>query len=342
VALVAPLVPFVMRRANRACVVGGMLLDAVVTAVFPWCSGAAAWHLLRLLGGAGTALSLIPMETLVNHDAAPEHRARDFGIYAFCVALGIALGSVVGLPLYPWLPRLTFALGGTVTLLAIGFALAAIPAGGRYETVSEEEACLPVTASVLSLGTAWAQGFLEGGTITFLSIYLLALGYTEAGTGTLLGGLFAGVILAQLPLATLADRIGRLRVLLLCHALVLTGLICVPFARSPLPLGGWLFLLGATCGALYPLGLALLGERVPPAGLAKANAWYLASNCAGSLSGPLLIGLAIDGFGLRAQFAVGAAAVLLVVGAWMVLAQRSGDRSQKSEIQSKEPSKRVA
>jgi MFS family permease len=77
--------------------------------------------------------------------------------------------------------------------------------------------------------------------------------------------------------------------------------------------GGWLFVLGASCGALYPLGLALLGERIPASGLAKANAWYLASNCAGSLSGPVVIGLTIDHFGLGAQFATGALAVLLVL-----------------------------
>jgi MFS family permease len=328
VALAAPFVPWLMRHANRGSVVAGMLIDAATTAAFPWIEGALAWHLLRLIGGAGTALSLIPMETLVNHDAAPEHRARDFGVYASCVALGIALGSVVGLPLYPHLPRLAFALGGLVTLLAVAFAWLGLPA--RSNELLELDSVVESTlhhapqstrhASMLGLGTAWVQGFIEGGTITFLSIYLFSLGYSEAGVSILMGGLFAGVILAQLPLAALADRVGRLRVLLLCHALVLAGLTCVPWTRPALLLGGWLFVLGACCGALYPLGLALLGERVPAAGLARANAWYLASNCAGSLSGPLLLGLAIDAFGLRAQFAVGAAAVLVVMGGWVVLA----------------------
>jgi MFS family permease len=192
---------------------------------------------------------------------------------------------------------------------------------------------------VLSFGTAWVQGFLEGGTITFLSLYLLSLGYNEAGVGTLLGGLFAGVILAQLPLATLADRLGRLRILLLCHALIVAGLASVPRALSPALLQGWLFVLGACCGALYPLGLALLGERVRPDALARANAWYLASNCAGSLSGPILLGLAIDAFGLGVQFTVGMAAVVCVLGIWMVLARRECDeplaRTQKPSEESR-------
>src|SRR5579872_193518 len=63
------LVPCLMRWRSRACVVGGMFLDALTTAVFPYAPGPIAWFLLRLLGGAGTALSLIPVETLVNHNA---------------------------------------------------------------------------------------------------------------------------------------------------------------------------------------------------------------------------------------------------------------------------------
>ena len=79
-----------------------------------------------------------------------------------------------------------------------------------------------------------------------------------------------------------------------------------------------LFVLGATCGALYPLGLALLGERVPSSGLARANSWYLASNCAGSLSGPAVVGQVIYLFGLRAQFTAAAAALLAVLAVWAV------------------------
>src|SRR5262245_25015603 len=83
VAVTAPAVPRLMRRHNRACAVAGMLLDAATTAAFPLASAPAAWHLLRFAAGVGTALSLIPMETLVNHNAPPARRARDFGVYAF-------------------------------------------------------------------------------------------------------------------------------------------------------------------------------------------------------------------------------------------------------------------
>src|SRR5205814_2364057 len=122
----------------------------------------------------------------------------------------------------------------------------------------------------------------------FLALYLLSRGYGETLAGGLMAVLFAGVVAAQLPIGWLADRFGRRRVLLACHGLLLAGLVLVPLTPWTLPLALQLFVVGAACGALYPLGLALLGERLPKDALGEANAWYLAANCAGSLSGPLV------------------------------------------------------
>ena len=77
-----------------------MVVDGLTTALFPWAGCVAGWNLLRLLSGIATALCLIPMETRVNHNAEPSRRARDFGIYAFFVAIGVGLGPVTGLLLY--------------------------------------------------------------------------------------------------------------------------------------------------------------------------------------------------------------------------------------------------
>ena len=318
IALAALATPWLMRRTGRACVLTGIVVDALVTALFPWTDSLSAWFALRFLGGMATALSLIPMETLVNHNAPPERRARDFGFYAFSVALGVALGSLVGLPLYPLAPRLAFAVGGVVTLSAALMAWLGWNPDYVHIEETRTEGSLLLRANGLSYGTAWVQGFLEGGLITFLSIYLLGLGYTEAAVSFLVAGLFAGVILCQVPVACLADRLGRLRVLVGCHVLLLAVLACLPRCPGTITLVLCLFVLGTCCGALYPLGLALLGDRVAPAGIARANACYLASNCAGSLSGPVLCGLAIDRFGQSSQFLVGGAAVVAVFALWML------------------------
>ena len=323
VALAALLVPWLMCRAGRVCVVTGIVGDAVVTALFPWGDSLPFWFALRLVGGMATALSLIPMETLVNHNAPPERRARDFGFYAVSVALGVALGSLIGLPLYPLFPRFAFALGGAVTLAAAVVAWFGWPAEATHvEEISGNDP-LSLRANCLSYGSAWVQGFLEGGLITFLSIYLFSLGYAEGAVSLLVGGLFAGVILCQVPVAWLADRLGRLHVLVGCHALMLASLLSVWCRPDTMTLSVCLFVLGTCCGAMYPLGLALLGDRVSPTGMARANACYLASNCAGSLTGPVLFGLVIDLFGQPSQFLAGMMSVAVVMGLWAVWGVRS-------------------
>jgi MFS family permease len=335
VALAAAAVPWLMARADRACLVAGMVLDALATAVFPWTDSELVWFLLRLLGGAATAMSLIPMETRVNYYAPADRRARDFGIYAFSVALGVGLGTLTGLPLYPIAPRFAFALGGLVTLAAAGLAWVGLPPAGGLVDMGQSTTGLVLRRHLLSLGTAWAQGFLEGGTLTFLSIYLLGRGHSEVVASGLIGGLFLGVIVIQIPVACLADRLGRLRVVVGCHLVLLAGLVWLPLCSAVVPLASWLFVVGACCAALYPLGLALLGERVPHSAMARANAWYLACNCAGSLGGPLLAGLAIDLFGPKALFGAGAAAVLLVLAAGM-LSPRTPSANQQADSASEQ------
>ena len=314
-AAAAPL-PWLMTRSARACVVAGLVLAALTTAFFPAVDGLAWWFLIRAVNGLSSALFLIPIETLVNRGAPPRRRARDFGLYASSIALGIGLGSVVGLPVYPQAPRLAFVLGGLLPLLVTAPAWA-LPAGGL---AGESVGDVPVRlrGNLFGFGTAWAQGFLEGGMVTFLSVYLRSLGMDQDVAGGLTGVLFLGVLAFQLPVAWLADCGERVRVVLGCHAAVFAGMLLLPFCAGVATIGALLFVVGGCCAALYPMGLALLGERLPPEALGRANSRYLAWNCVGSLTGPVVMGLALTFGGPYALFASGAASVALALAARML------------------------
>lgn len=326
-------VPWMMRAWGRGCVVAGMVVSGASVALFPWGGGLAGWLTLRFVNGLAGAMSLIPTETMVNHNAPPEQRARNFGCYAFAVALGIALGMLTSLQLIDLAPALPFLLGGAASLAGGWLMARALPAPPVYPVEPLAAARLELRRHALSFGSAWHQGFLEGGMVAFLTIYLLFQGYSEVGASWLLGGTMIGVILFQVPVAWLADRLGRLAVLFGCYAVVAVGLVALPLSAGPVWLAVWLFLLGACSSAFYPLGLALLGERVPPSGLARANAWYLAFNCLGSLIGPLLMGRAMDHFGKHALFAVGEGALLTVLACW-ALGQVTARRRRSAQSMS--------
>jgi MFS family permease len=104
---------------------------------------------------------------------------------------------------------------------------------------------------------------------------------------------------------------------------VFGGMMLLPSFTGAIALGVLLFLVGGSCAAMYPLGLALLGERLPTRELGRANAWYLASNCAGSLTGPVVMGLAMSRGGAYGLFAAGAGSVALVVATWALVGGRA-------------------
>jgi MFS family permease len=313
IAVAAPVVPWLMRRLGRACLVSGMIATGLTVLLFPFGGGLGGWFTLRVLNGLAGALSLIPIETLVNRNAAPEQRSRDFGCYAFMMAVGIALGTLIGVQLYPYLPRLAFALGGLSAMLG-GIVIVGwltwpdLPAAERHERVP-----LGFGRNLLCFGSAWSQGFLEGGMVGLMPVYLLAIGLTESGVGWLISGIMISVIVSQVPLAWLADRLGRRAVLLGCYAATTGALAALVFGLNLIPLALCLFVTGACSSAFYPLGLALLGERLPAVGLSRASAWFLGINCLGSLIGPVVAGAAMDHLGKHALFAAGEAAVVAVL-----------------------------
>jgi MFS family permease len=320
IALAAAFVPRLMRRWGAGCAAAGMLASGVTCALFPWGGCVAGWHLLRLLNGFAGAISLIPVETLVNHNAAPEKRARDFGCYAFAIALGMALGNLVGLHMFPSAPRLAFVQGGLLGVAAAVILVGWLSFAPIKQEDHHERTPLDLRRNFLSFGSAWSQGFLEGGMVAHLPIYLtVGLCLTTDQAGWLIGGVMLGVIAFQVPVAWLADRLGRKHVLLLCYGVAALGLLLGPTCSSAWGLTPWLFLVGACSGAFYPLGLAMLGERLPGPSLARANAWYLAINCTGSLIGPFCTGVVMDWFGMRAMFGAGQFAVLIVLAVWAVL-----------------------
>lgn len=321
IALASLAVPAAMRRWGYGAMLFGMVFSGLSVIAFPWSDNLSVWFVLRAVNGVAGALSLIPLETYVNHGSSAEQRAQNFGYYAFCIALGVALGQGVGVKLYSTSSFLAFQLGGAAALAAGAIVLLWRP---NFPTLHESKQQTPLhfRRNFLSYGSAWCQGFLEGAMVGFLAIYLLESGLSEDTTGWLLSGLMIGVILFQVPVALLADRWGRTPALLGCYALALAGMACMLLSFGIAWLAIALFAVGACSGAFYPLGLAILGERTPPAGLARANSWFLAINCIGSVIGPGVAGRAMHWFGNDALILSGLVAVLAVLLVWMALALR--------------------
>ena len=312
IALAALWVPGIMPRLGKYCPGLGILFSGLTLLLFPWTDSLVMWFGLRLLNGMAGAMSIIPLETWLSRNAPSDQRSRHFGYYAVALTLGGAIGIGLGVPLYLDGSLLPYGLVVLATTVASFVVIRGLP---TLPKIVEEvgDGPLHIGSHFLSYGSAWAQGFLEGGLLAFLSLYLLWLGMSEHAAGGMMGVSLAGVIVFQIPVGWLADRFGQRAVLLGCYVLVLLGLTVMPFCQVGLWLAVWLFLVGAACGVFYPLGLALLGERMSAGALPKAYALYLALECIGSVMGPAIMGQSRDWFGQRSMFVVGAVAVGLVL-----------------------------
>jgi len=110
----------------------------------------------------------------------------------------------------------------------------------------------------------------------------------------------AGSVALQIPLGAWADRSDRWRAMRLCVACSLLGALLLPVLTpgglfpSRALLAAVLFVWGGTAFGLYTLSLAVLGDRSSLAELAAANTAFVMVYEVGSISGPVLVGAAMD------------------------------------------------
>ncbi len=268
--------------------------------------------------GVGGALSMIALESTINLHSRDQNRARNLACYACSVGLGFAFGSSAGLHFYEIDAVGSFILGGVVTLAGVPLIKWIVPFP-REEAMGVSGT---LQAPFLALGSSWCQGFIEAGTLALLPLFLHEKGLSDGGSGTLIGAVLVGTLLAQIPIGWLADRIGIHNILITCFIGAGIGFALVPFMPGQSGLCGVLLLIGASSGAFYPLGLALMGERIPQRDIPRANAWFLSCNCFGSLVSPLLSGPIMKQYGSIAMFWTAECTLVSVLLIWFVLKGR--------------------
>jgi predicted MFS family arabinose efflux permease len=222
-----------------------------------------------------------------------------YGALAVGAPLGAALGALTGF--------------GGVALAVVVMPLLGIPVAlllrGLPGVTQPRAPFLGVVRAIWGPGLAMVLSSAGFGTIAaFLALRYAAVGWP--GAGLALTGFGAAYILPRLLFAGLPDRLGGLRVALVCLAVEAAGLLLIALASSPV---------AALCGTAvtgfgYSLVFPSLGveavRRVPASSRGVALGAFLASFDLGlGAAGPAM-GLVAGGFGLPAAF-VGAALAAL-------------------------------
>jgi MFS family permease len=298
VIVIAPWTPGLLRRFAPSRVMQGATVSLAVlfilAGLFPnvW-----FWFPLRFIIGMNTALLWISSEALINDLAEERWRGRIIGFYSSVGAAGFAMG--------PLLLILTGSTGmapfyaTTTMILLAGLPLFAVSHRRMGQVEEQHEGLWKVfllAPTIMVANVVYAAS--AESVLTFFPLFGMSLGLSETSTLGLLTVIGLGTMILVMPIGWLADHVDRMGLLAVCVLLTMAGLLLMPWLiRIPVVAEVYGFLFGGVEGMIYALGVILVGQRFKGAMLAAATTMFTACWGAGTMLGPLLVGIGMDRFG---------------------------------------------
>lgn len=255
------------------------------------------WFPLRFIIGAMTALLWISSESLINELAEERWRGRIIGFYSSVGAAGFAMGPLLliltgsngMLPFY--------ATSAMILLAGVPLFMVTHQKIGRAEEKHEGLWKVFLLAPTIMIANVVYAAGAES-LLTFFPIFGMSLGLEENATLALLTIIGLGAMVLVMPISWLADHVDRMGLLAICVLLTMAGLLLMPWLiQVPVFANIFAFFFGGVEGMIYALGVILVGQKFRGAMLAAATTMFTACWGAGTMLGPLLVGIGMDQWG---------------------------------------------
>jgi len=290
--------PFVPRLAQKfgawfICVTS-LCSSAVLLLMLAVFRDVMIWFPIRFFLGVAISAIFIISETWINQLAMPRIRGRIIGIYNTVAAAGFALGpltlAVIGSQGWP-----PFLVGITGILIALPvFVLARDHLPGFDGRENASVFSFISLAPMLLLAVAFAALF-DQVALSFLPIYGLRHGLTEATSSLALAVMIIGNVVLQIPIGWLADRISRRFLMsIMAIATMIGSLLLSLLIEGSMLLWPMLFVWGAIAFGIYTIALVELGDRFSGALLLAGNGAFGMMWGIGGIFGPPVAGAAMD------------------------------------------------
>lgn len=282
----------------------------------------------------GKGLRAAPRDAMITLSTPPEALGRAFGVHRAMDSVGAFLGPLVALGV------LALAAGSFDAVFVVSFCVAALGVMVLVLFVRDRREAAPATAKV---SLREAASLLRDAPVRRLVLAACLLGLATIGDGfvylllqrreelstvwfpLLAAGTSLGYLLLAAPLGVLADRIGRLPVMLGGYVALTAAYLLLfgPLGGTPLlvvTLGLYGLFYAATDGILMALAGPVLPDRLRTTGIAliqtgQALAYLLSS---------VLFGLAWQTWGPATASRVAALAVVVAVAATLLLLMPRG------------------
>jgi len=235
----------------------------------------------------------------------PHRRAEGIGYYGFSTLLAIAAAPSIGLSLFRfgWDIVCFSAAGLNLAMACIAWRLHDVRPVEPHEAPLFSHAALEWRVFRLSI-TLFLYSFGYGGVTSFVALYATASGVSPPG---LYFTVFAVVTMLTRPISgQMGDRLGHVRVLVPCLAIIVIGyaLLAVSGTRPWLLASAVLF--GIGFGSAYPVYVSYVLQRVETRRRGAAIGGILAAFDTGIGTGSIAMGWIINRYGFGAAYGTAA------------------------------------
>jgi MFS family permease len=292
-----------------------------------WLAAGASWPALSAVMAAdrvGKGIRTAPRDAMIALSSDPQRVGFSFGVHRAFDSAGALMGPLLAFALLAALPEgydVVFVVSFFIALAGLAALWLLVPSS---RVLQADTATPPSFAQALGLlqqrrlRQAMAAAAALGVATVADPFFYLLLQRSAALPVAWFPLLFLGTALSYLALAVpagrLADRIGRGRVILVGHALLLAACVCALAASQHRAFGALaLSLLGAYYACTDGVLMAAVSAWLPPA--LRASGFAIITTCTGlaRLVGSLLFGVLWHAVGLHTAVAVFAAALLIAL-----------------------------
>jgi MFS family permease len=292
----------------------GSFISAVLI-LYPALTEPWAWIVLRVIIGFSFSGVYVTAESWLNDLSTNETRGTALSLYMIVQMTGIVTSQYLLVFADPS-GFILFVIPSV--LVSISFAPILLNAG---QTPSFATAKPMSFAKLFRTSPTGCVGmFLTGGVFSAMfgmsAVFGTQIGLSVVQISTFVASFYVGGVLLQFPIGWISDRVDR-RFLILASASLgaLAALVGMAFVGSFTALIVAGFLVGGACNPLYALLLAYTNDYLKPEDMASASGALLFLNGIGAITGPLLLGTAMETIGPGGFFAV-IALLMLVLAAY--------------------------
>lgn len=273
------------------------IIRSLCLAILSGTGNYAVWCICIFLFGMSTNMMLISLQTWINSIEIKNYKGLIIGIYSSSISLGTSIGPIIinmtgtGGKL-PFIANIIIVLSTIIPLL---FIYKSVP---KIKSSPKPRVLYSIKLSKVPMLSAFAGGITFYGLPYFLTIYGTMNKLSIERSAYLITAFMLGSVILGLLIASISDRIDRLKVIMVCVAVGLISAIYLPMAiYNYLQALILLFIWGGVSGGIYATGLARVGEMFRIEDQISANLAYSLMDCIGGTIGIFLIGLCMDHLG---------------------------------------------